>query len=339
MVTRNALLRCSATARAFTLVELLVVIAIIGVLVALLLPAVQAARESARRSQCTNNLKQIGLALLNYEGTYKAFPPGRYGVDGSTNECAKWQTGDPADQKGASGFVMILPFLELESLYEAAGWDIPPGGIWVDAVTNPKWRDAQRTQMIQQRPPVFVCPTSTAEPLFIDNDLWLNTPPRMIVATGCYALSQGHYGPGTHSIPNGTVMKCQNTGMYMYARKIKMREVTDGKSNTFAAGEVAYGDKLESLNLWTEASRLMSSLRLTANPLNTPPCSPENLSFCGNSFATGGIEHNGAFSSLYAGGANFVYVDGHVSFVIDNISERVYRAASSRAGDEVEEAP
>jgi prepilin-type processing-associated H-X9-DG protein len=282
-----------------------------------------------------NNLKQTGLGILNYETSQKRLPPGRYGTDGSTNTCGPYTPDDPTEWKGASGFVMILPYLEDAALYDQAGWDIPPGGVWVESVSSPNWRDAQRSAMIQVRPKVFVCPTSTAEPLFIDTDLWLYNPPRMTVATGSYALCQGHYGPGTVGIPNGTQMKCANTGVFMYGRKIKIREITDGTSKTFGVGEVAFADKLESLNLWTYSSRLISGLRLTANLLNTPPCFPQNLSFCGNSFGTGGVEHNAAFGSHHPGGANFAYVDGHVTFVDDNISLPVYRAASTRDWGEV----
>ena len=107
--------------RAFTLVELLVVIAIIGILIALLLPAVQAAREAARRSQCTNNLKQLGLALQNYHNVNKKFPPGRYGCDGYRGaECAIANT-QLQYYCNMSGFVLLLPFLEEQVLYTQLG--------------------------------------------------------------------------------------------------------------------------------------------------------------------------------------------------------------------------
>src|SRR5688500_11603163 len=112
--------------RAFTLVELLVVIAIIGILVALLLPAVQAAREAARRMQCSNNLKQIALGMQNYHDTYKTFPPGRMGCDGSgPGNC----TGGPdIIRAGTSGFVCLLPFVEQRQLYD--GMSFEQGWIW-----------------------------------------------------------------------------------------------------------------------------------------------------------------------------------------------------------------
>jgi prepilin-type processing-associated H-X9-DG protein len=230
--------------------------------------------------------------------------------------------------------------MENNALYEACDWE--HGGIWNSGVPSPSWRDAQSTEVIQQRPPSYVCPTSVAEPIFVDSNpkFWLTgSPPLMSAATGSYAFSQGDLGLSATNIPNGTVMKCQNTGMFMYARRIRGREVTDGASKTFAVGEVPFADKLESLNLWTYAARLFSCLRLTVNPLNTPVCFPENKSFCGENFpesGAGDIWHNGAFGSEHPGGANFVYVDGHVTFVDDNVSLPVYQAASTRDGEEPE---
>jgi len=104
----------------FTLVELLVVIAIIGILVALLLPAVQAAREAARRTQCTNNLKQLGLALHNYHDTYKSFPA--RGVFGAAN------TGPPMRAYHHTWIEAILPFIEQQPLYDSVNHNAPVWG-------------------------------------------------------------------------------------------------------------------------------------------------------------------------------------------------------------------
>ena len=102
--------------RAFTLVELLVVIAIIGILVALLLPAIQAAREAARRSQCQNNVKQLGVALHNYHDTNKVFPPGGIDYGWSSNMAG---SAEPANKlvKNLNGLALLLPYLEQQSLY------------------------------------------------------------------------------------------------------------------------------------------------------------------------------------------------------------------------------
>jgi prepilin-type N-terminal cleavage/methylation domain-containing protein len=117
--------------RAFTLVELLVVIAIIGILVALLLPAVQAAREAARRSQCVNNMKQISLAILGYEHSYKKFPAARKGCDGINPpypgiDCPSKisSAGYELAYHGASALVYILPYIEQQSLFDQFRVDV-----------------------------------------------------------------------------------------------------------------------------------------------------------------------------------------------------------------------
>ena len=138
--------------RGFTLVELLVVIAIIGVLVALLLPAVQAAREAARRMSCSNNLKQYGIAQLNYESTKKTFPPARPGPDATSSQEVR-SIGRPAgprasggngyERSGVSGFVLVLPFMEQQALYNQ--FDIDRGdGVWLSSVSQVSWKTQQK---------------------------------------------------------------------------------------------------------------------------------------------------------------------------------------------------
>ncbi len=143
---------------AFTLVELLVVIAIIGVLVALLLPAVQAAREAARRTQCTNNLKQMALAAVNYESTRGMFPPGRLlpdWTDPSGNQ--GWYTNYTnvtIDDK--TGFysvhIWLLPFMEASNVYDLINFDVAQIRI-MDPTTNPNYEAYATTQGI------FLCPS------------------------------------------------------------------------------------------------------------------------------------------------------------------------------------
>ena len=301
----------------FTLVELLVVIAIIGILIALLLPAVQAAREAARRMSCSNNLKQIALALANYENALRTFPPGRMGCDGwQSDVCA----GNPGyERPGTSGFVMILPYVEEQPLYDAikpfakgAVYPASPGDSSDGTTTG--WRTPEIDAAIKTRPPVFVCPSDTSEPM------------RSSGATGSYALVMGTRGP-TYGIDQRKV-KHYNTGMFMYRTVYKIRDVTDGLSHTMFVGEVVLAHTVESSNRWTLGSRHLDSLRTTDNPLNTPPTEGVTVDLYGYSC-------NGAFASEHAGGAMFAFGDGHVTFLSENIDLATYRALSTRAGEEV----
>src|SRR5687768_7970803 len=118
----------------FTLVELLVVIAIIGILVALLLPAVQSAREAARRGQCSNNLKQVSLALINYETQRRTFPPG----------------GDFGFKKSGTWAAMVLPMLEQQAVYDKFNFSVP---VW----------DAQNVVAVQAIIPTYICPSDGSD--------------------------------------------------------------------------------------------------------------------------------------------------------------------------------
>jgi prepilin-type N-terminal cleavage/methylation domain-containing protein/prepilin-type processing-associated H-X9-DG protein len=284
----------------FTLVELLVVIAIIGILIALLLPAIQAAREAARQSQCENNLKQFGVAYANYEISNRKFPPGRWGCDGSYYKTCP-PPSRPDSESGVSSFVLILPYLELQSLYKTCKF--PP--VVLDSSTNP-----QHTWVAGQRPPVFVCPSDTAKAWRDGYDYHK--------ATASYAAMSGTHGPPGH----GTSVKYENDGMFMYCTAIRAREVGDGLSNTIFLGETYDGHLIMVNNVWVQATR-HSELRSTVNPINTPP----GKGICDTA---GGYDQNGAFASRHRGGANFLFGDGRVEFLNENIDINVYRALSTR---------
>ncbi len=300
--------------RAFTLVELLVVIAIIGILIALLLPAVQAAREAARRAQCTNNLKQLGLAMANYEVSFKCYPPGRVGCDNNPSRCPA-----PGARVGTSGLVMLLPFLEMKPLYDSFDFRDGP---WA---YNSTWISVN-ADAISQTVPAYLCPSDNSEqfaqPPTFNSSSHYNSG-EAPAATGNYALVTGSVG-----LTNLDDAKYRADGMFYYLKAHRVRDVADGLSKTMFAGEVIETHTPESSNIWSRAVRFMDCQRSTYNPINTPPGDPERYSGYG-------FNVNAAFGSKHPGGGNFVFGDGHVSFVTENIDLFTYRALSTRAGGEL----
>jgi len=283
----------------FTLVELLVVIAIIGVLVALLLPAVQAAREAARRASCTNNLKQIVLAMHNYEDAYKKYPTGRIGCDGACS---------PKNGPGTSAFVQILPQIEQGNLFDefmAAADTISsvPGGL--------------PESILSRRIDAYVCPSSVMEEhVSSGGKQW---------ATSSYAACAGHHGP-TYGISSRT--KWLNSGMFLYRDSKSQKDATDGTSNVIFLGEVIDGHRPGHTNRWALAGRHVDSLRTTDNPVNTPYQQ-------GVTFSNYGNPCNGAFGSMHPGGALFAYGDGSVRFGAETMNLALYRNLGRRNSDAV----
>jgi prepilin-type N-terminal cleavage/methylation domain-containing protein/prepilin-type processing-associated H-X9-DG protein len=300
----------------FTLVELLVVIAIIGILVGLMVPGVQSAREAGRRTSCANNLKQIALALTNYEAAMGSYPAGRAGCDGWTADVCANCPGK--DRPGTSGFVKILPQLDEGPLYGrfmpfAKGALFPGAPNDKSDGTTDGWETPDIAEAVKVRPSVFVCPSDNSARLFGS------------IATGNYALVQGSNGP-SFGIDEFKV-KCYNNGMFLYVRTRSTADVTDGLSNTMFVGETIASDTIESANRWVVGSRHLDSLRSTDNPMNTPPGQGVVVDLYG-------YKANGAFASRHLGGSQFAFGDGHVQFLSENIALPVYRGLSTIAGGE-----
>jgi prepilin-type N-terminal cleavage/methylation domain-containing protein/prepilin-type processing-associated H-X9-DG protein len=299
----------------FTLVELLVVITVIGVLVALMLPAVNAAREAGRRAQCANNLKQIALAVHHYELAFGSLPPGRLGCDSTGDEmdhflCRRGLT--RAQKTAASGFVLILPQLEEQALYDRL--NISDGGLWNDNVNALGWYyySVEKSQAVLARPTAYVCPSDTS-------DAMSTVFPPVKAATGNYALVHGSLGADD---PLEKV-KYENNGMFLYARSLTSAKVTDGHAQSLMVGEVVQAHTWESSNIWTYALVHADCMRTTRNPINTPPAEGIELN-----------RQNGAFASLHPGGALFAFADGHVSLLGVEISLELYQALSTIQGGE-----
>ncbi len=312
-------------ASGFTLIELLVVVAIVGILISLLLPAVQQVRESVRRTACQNNLRQVGLAIANHESARQLLPPGRLGCDdqGETVSIQACELSLTSQEKnGASGFIPLLSFLELASLEDQLA--VNAGGLWnrdVDDLTW--WRDCpEKGEAILHELPVLWCPSETGERV---SEVYQP----VISATSTYAFSTGSLGP-SHMVQ---ITKYDNNGAFIYKTPRTLAEIEDGLSNTFLVGEVTRPDIWESSNIWSYAIANSDCLRTTDNPLNTRPGVGDAP---GEGSPIDAIERrNGAFSSSHPNGALFLFGDSHVAFVPDSIELETYQGLSTISGAEV----
>jgi prepilin-type N-terminal cleavage/methylation domain-containing protein len=349
----------------FTLVELLVVIAIIGILVALLLPAIQAAREAARRSQCTNNLRQLSLAHLNYESNKKTLPMGRTrGVitrpDGTTGFTGQW-----------GHMALVLPYAEEQSLHDLIDFSI----------------NSTDSPVKYEKPTLFLCP-SDYEDRMNTSDCW---------STGQEWLNVGriNYRGSGGSQPGRTVQvapaptpppreptdlelqyKETNDGVFVTNRAIKLKQVMDGTSHTAMLAEVLLGDgdkaRVETPGDWFLISGINQSadvIRTKCNDVDTStavgnaqfPCAgrnwvhgdyttsrynhvmPPNSRSCSQTlgaFNAISVNEDGSATtagSRHSGGVNMACGDGSTHFVRDEIDFLVWRALGSRnGGDSVE---
>jgi len=215
----------SASKRGFTLIELLVVIAIIAVLIGLLLPAVQAAREAARRAQCVNNLKQIGLSLHNYQSATNSFPLGAtlaYGTTpGSSNDLTSWNDW--------SAHAQLLQYIEGGTIFNACNfslapeWNGLPGYAANSTATNTKINS-------------FACPSDPNAGQQSATGASLGSNNSYMGSMGTATIG---YPEATTSVANAR----QSSGLFAYQRSYDIASVTDGTSNTVAFSEVIADDQ------------------------------------------------------------------------------------------------
>jgi prepilin-type N-terminal cleavage/methylation domain-containing protein len=288
----------------FTLIELLVVIAIIAILIALLVPAVQKVREAAARTQCQNNLKQIGLAMQSFEGTYKFFPPGAV-------TSAQPKLGIPSGVNHGL-FVFLLPYVDQSSLYAGYKWTV-------------SWNDAVNSSVIGTHLQVFQCPSVPKRN-------------RTYVSNG-QTVAAGDYGPnnaidGANLVPLGLV---DDVGKFEGVLKVnllcKVSQVTDGTSNTLVIAEDAGRPDLYRVGKqvsgtvsgagWADRENEYITHGFTGNGASSPGTCAVNC--------TNGNE----MYSFHPGGAFVVLADGTVRWLSTDVPIRIVGALITRTGGEV----
>jgi len=314
--------RAQGALRGFTLVELLVVIAIIGILIALLLPAVQAAREAARRAECCNHLKQMGIALHNYEYSHRILPPGSF-----------FLTSGYGKNKG-SIFVHLLPFIEQLAIFNAYDFSAPD----TTGQCYPGTTTEIRTTVI----PTYVCPSDSHPPLFeipASDGWWIGTNRK--VALHNYSASGG---PNT--VANKLDCSCTHNwnsfalGVYSdvnrwagpfnrMAISASLSMITDGLSNTIFIGEIRPLCTLHGQRGWEESCN-GSGYVSTVVPINVDTCT-RDTSQPNNCYRYCNWNTEVGFKSAHPGGAQFVFGDGAVHFVPETIDHQTYQYFGGKA--------
>ena len=291
----------------FTLIELLVVVAIIAILMALLVPAVQKVRAAAARAQCQNNMKQLGVALHNYIAEHKKWP----------------RMGHTANQ--LSWHVYILPYISQKPLYDK--FDLRESGAY---------EDSNRLQYALISIPLYLCPSSVADKMQQGPNDNVNTPDLVSGQSTYTAHYLGVSGPKSTNAYSGAAYSVNTGGSSEYGgmalqgvftrdRDVRMKDITDGTSNTLAVGEQSWYNAItgtryrpwvrgvDTSDGWTVSSRNVDV------GINTPGVT---------------IYNDISFGSQHPGGTNFVMADASVQFLSQDISMNVYRALASRNGEE-----
>ena len=346
--------RCSR--QGFTLIELLVVMFIIGVLIGLLLPAVQAARQAATRTQCLNNMRQIGVAMHNYHDTTSSFPSGiimhldeipggtistdatpTASVFGERYAATDPETGLPvyfcqppvpvfADLYGYPGWgwgTLILPQLEQSSLYNGFNFSF----------TAVDWQN-DTVSLISLN--TFICPADAPPPTFQVVDAYGVSPPwTLLMPTSNYLGVMGT-GP-VPMIPTAT------DGMFGANSTVNLRDITDGSSQTLCVGERSYGLSYATWMSMVPGGWLFPTPLFNQGGPFTPAA---GVPSCGTLLAPVGLVdtprtpnnssgHPEDFSSRHPGGVNFLLADGSVRWVKNSIDYRTFVSLATRAGGEV----
>ena len=291
--------------KGFTLVELLVVIAIIGILIGMLLPAVQQVREAARRTTCMNHIRQQSLAVLNYESTFEAFPPG-------------WQIGDPLDAESEPGWgwsAYILPYIEMDNIHNQINF-------------NEAIDDHDHEDVIREVIPVYLCPSQVNATEIVNLDTHIEEHAHrhndddddddhdhgeeLLVGRSDYS---GVFG--STEIEDSPL---DGNGVFYAGSAIEFRNIYDGSSNTLMIGErVQHHGSISWVGMVPEVAEPMA--RIVGGADHAPNDTHD--------------EHFEDFRSDHPGGIVTALCDGSSHFVNENISEEVFQALATRNAGEV----
>jgi len=271
----------------FTLVELLVVIAIIGILIALLLPAVQAAREASRRTQCRNNLKQLGIACHSYCNAKKVLPPGYTAAAGTTAD---------ATTPGWGWAAYLLPNLDETPLYQQIDFAQP----------------LENQSAIQVRIPVLLCPSDNPAggPFEVTDDAL------KVICSAAPASYAATVGSDASEVDD---MLCN--GVFYRNSKTRMSDITDGASKTVFLGERAWAD---TKGIWAGAPNTAVTRPGESNPWQTATAPAPCLVLAHNNWVNITTDSDGGlddFSSKHPGGVNVLLGDGSVRFIVTIVTD------------------